>query len=173
MKTVLLIICVLFINVLGAQNEPNSNLEKFTSVDSIVNKLYSVISGEAGESRNWDLMRQLFTLDAKLIPARRNGEGIVEATYLSCEDYIERSGSWLEKNGFFEYEINRVEETFGDMTHLFSTYASYKTKADKTPFMRGINSIQLMNDGVRYWIINIYWMGETAENPLPEKYLPD
>jgi hypothetical protein len=40
------------------------------------------------------------------------------------------------------------------------------------PYARGVNSIQLLNDGQRWWIINIYWMQESEENPIPEKYLP-
>jgi hypothetical protein len=37
--------------------------------------------------------------------------------------------------------------------------------------MRGINSIQLWNDGKRWWIVNIFWQSETPDNPIPEKYL--
>jgi hypothetical protein len=37
--------------------------------------------------------------------------------------------------------------------------------------MRGINSIQLFNDGTRWWIITIYWQHESPDDPLPEKYL--
>jgi hypothetical protein len=37
--------------------------------------------------------------------------------------------------------------------------------------MRGINSIQLLNDGKRWWIMTIYWQGETPETPLPKEYL--
>jgi hypothetical protein len=37
--------------------------------------------------------------------------------------------------------------------------------------MRGINSIQLVNDGTRWWVLNIAWSQETPESPIPEKYL--
>jgi len=37
--------------------------------------------------------------------------------------------------------------------------------------MRGINSIQLWNDGKRWWIITILWQSENKENPIPEKYI--
>lgn len=40
-----------------------------------------------------------------------------------------------------------------------------------TNHSRGINSIQLMNDGKRWWIVTIFWQGEDEKNPLPEKYL--
>jgi len=29
--------------------------------------------------------------------------------------------------------------------------------------MRGIKSIQLFNDGKRWWIVNIYWTQETTK----------
>ncbi|MGK0428346.1 MAG: hypothetical protein ACJAUR_002467 [Ulvibacter sp.] len=38
--------------------------------------------------------------------------------------------------------------------------------------MRGINSIQLLDDGNRWWIVNIYWTQESEENPIPNEYLP-
>jgi hypothetical protein len=38
--------------------------------------------------------------------------------------------------------------------------------------MRGINSVQLFNDGRRWWIVSIYWQQENASVPIPEKYLP-
>ena len=76
------------------------------------------------------------------------------------------------ENGFFEKEINRKTETFGNITHIFSTYESFRSEKDETPFMRGINSIQLLNDGKRWWVINIYWTQESNENPIPKEYLP-
>ena len=91
---------------------------------------------------------------------------------MTPEDYIKSSGKWLYDNGFHEKEINRQVQTFGNITQVFSTYESYRNKDDKKPFMRGINSIQLMNDGKRWWIINIYWMRESEEHPIPKQYLP-
>ena len=39
----------------------------------------------------------------------------------------------------------------------------------KTEF--SLNSIQLWNDGKRWWIVSVFWQAETADNPIPEKYL--
>jgi hypothetical protein len=75
------------------------------------------------------------------------------------------------KEGFFEREKARTVEIYGNIAHVFSTYESFHKTGDKTPFMRGINSIQLLNDGKRWWVLTIMWQGETPENPLPEKYL--
>jgi hypothetical protein len=81
------------------------------------------------------------------------------------------SGKYLEENGFFEKEVARRVESFGNIAHVFSTYESRHKADDAQPFARGINSIQLMNDGKRWWIVTVFWQGEDKSNPLPDKYL--
>ena len=153
--------------------EANTNYsEKVQSLNSTIETLYAVISGEKGEERDWDLLRYLFHADAKLIPSGGNKDVGFGASYMTVEDYINEGGKWLVENGFFENEIHREVQTFGSLTHVFSTYESFHSASETDPFMRGINSIQLFNDGKRWWIINIYWTQETEENPIPEEYLP-
>ena len=148
-------------------------LEKVKTLDATLENLYGVISGEKGETRDWDLFRYLFKPDAKLIPSGKNKAGKVGCKFMTPDDYIQSSGKWLVENGFFEKEIARKTETFGNITQVFSTYESFHSESDKTPFMRGINSIQLLNDGNRWWVLNIYWMQETEETPIPTKYLKE
>ena len=175
MKKTILVLVGLFwsLTLLQAQSGEEKYLHKVQSLDNTLNALYGVISGEKGEARDWDLMRYLFHPDAKLIPSGKNKEGVFKARYLSTEDYISSSGKWLVENGFFEKEIHRTVDTFGNITQVFSTYEAFKSEADKEPFLRGINSIQLLNDGYRWWIINIYWTQESEENPIPAVYLPE
>jgi hypothetical protein len=161
---------VLPFGLLG-QSEESPYTDKVRDIDVTIETLYNVISGDAGVKRDWDLFRYLFTSDAKLIPIRKNKEGKSVASYLSPDDYISNSGSWLVENGFIEKEIFRVTENFGSLTHVFSTYEAYKSSKDAKPFMRGINSIQIMYDGDRYWIVNISWEAESKDNLLPDKYI--
>ncbi|MBT8270615.1 MAG: hypothetical protein KJO25_01085, partial [Bacteroidia bacterium] len=100
-------------------------------------------------------------------------EGLVNARFMTPDDYVEGAAKWLLDNGFFEREIHRVTQSFGSLTHVFSTYEAFRSDKDEKPFMRGINSIQLMNDGERWWIINIYWTQEREGNAIPKKFLPD
>ncbi|MFH4965790.1 hypothetical protein V8G69_12385 [Gaetbulibacter sp. M235] len=144
---------------------------KVKTLDGTIKALYKVISGEKGVERNWEFFKYLFKPGAKLIPSGKDNEGVYKVRYMSPNDYIESSNDWLVENGFFEKEIHRTENTFGNITSVFSTYESFKSETDEKPFMRGINSIQLLNDGKRWWIINIYWTQETKENPIPKKYL--
>jgi hypothetical protein len=158
-------------NIYGQHDAPDY-APKVSSLDSIITNLYAVISGEKGEARDWDLMKYLFHPDAKLIPTGKNKEGTINARYMTVEDYIMSSGKWLIENGFYEIELHRRVDQFGPITQVFSTYESFRSKNDTVPFMRGINSIQVLNDGERWWIINIYWSQESKENPIPEVYLP-
>lgn len=142
------------------------------SLDTTLNTLYNVISGERGEERNWKQFKYLFKEDAKLIPSYKDEDDVYQVRYLSPKDYIKSSGKWLVEHGFFEKEIHRDVDVFGNIAQVYSTYESFYSESDEKPFMRGINSIQLLNDGTRWWIINIYWTQETPENPIPLNYLP-
>ena len=144
-----------------------------SSLDYIITALYASISGEKGEPRDWDTFRKLFAEEAKLIPTGVDSTGNIRLGTWTPGEYVEQADSWLVQNGFHEKEIHRVTETFGNLTHIFSTYESRHSQHDLEPFSRGINSIQLLNDGKRWWIVNIYWLSESEENPIPRKYLPN
>ncbi len=150
----------------------NKYTKDVKSIDNILSALYGVISGEKGVKRDWERFKYLTIPEARLIPSGKAKDGKVGYRILSPDDYINLAGKSLEENGFHEVEIHREVEEYGSLVHVFSTYESYRSKKDEAPFMRGINSIQLMNDGTRWWIIQIYWLGETKELQLPKKYLP-
>ncbi|HEY3988250.1 MAG TPA: hypothetical protein VGM02_03060 [Acidobacteriaceae bacterium] len=150
---------------------PKANPADVQSVDAILAALYDVISGPAGQPRDWNRFRSLFIPDARLIPTRHSKTGPgADVLPLTVEQYQQLAGPGLAK-GFFEHGIHNTTESFGDIVHVFSTYESRKTK-DGQPFARGINSIQLLKDGNRYWVVTILWDEETPTTPLPAKYLP-
>ena len=171
-KFIPMFVFLLSIGTAMAQTTKEANPADVSSLDAIMKSVYDVISGDAGKARDWDRFRSLFHPDARLIPTGKNPQtGAVGARVLSPEDYIKRSEPVLVKNGFFEREVARRVEQYGSVTHVWSTYESYHSMSDKQPFMRGINSFQLLNDGKRWWVITIYWQGETLENPIPKDYL--
>src|SRR6266568_3461439 len=154
--------------------EGPANPADVESIDAIIAAAYDVISGPAGKERDWDRERSLFISGARLIPtaveAGRNDVDLAPQT-LNVEDYIARVEPLFAKNGFYEKEVARRVEQFGQIAHVWSTYESRHDPNDPAPFIRGINSIQLFNDGSRWWILSIYWQHESAEHPLPKKYL--
>lgn len=149
-----------------------ANPADVASLDAIMKAVYDAISGDAGVKRDWDRFRSLFYPGARLIPTGKNlGTGMTGARALSPEDYIARSGPFLEQNGFHEREIARKVDQYGNIAQVFSSYHGFKNKTDKDPFLRGINSFQLLNDGKRWWVVTIYWQQETPDNPIPAQYL--
>lgn len=143
------------------------------SPDAIIADAYEVISGPAGQKRDWDRMRSLFLPDARLIrTAPKKEGGGMSATSFSVQGYIDRASGYFEKNGFFEHEVARRSEKWGNILQAFSTYESRHDPKDGNPFARGINSFQLFFDGTRWWILTIYWEEETPDNPLPAEFLP-
>lgn len=145
--------------------------EDVASIDAIIAALYDVISGPAGKVRDWDRFRGLFAPGARLIPTGRRPDGSQVMRTLTPEEYATNIGPQLERGGFFEREIGRKVDQFGGIAQVFSAYDSKRTLADSLPFARGINSIQLLNDGKRWWVVTIFWDSERAGNPIPAEYL--
>ena len=170
-KSILLLLTLFTLHSNAQTKETNDYSSNVATLDSTLKTLYAVISGDKGEERNWDLFKHLFYKDAKLIPTGRDQNGKHVARYMTPDDYINSSGKWLVDNGFHEVEMSRKVQSFGNIAQVFSTYQSFRNKTDKEPFMRGINSIQMMNDGTRWWIMNIYWIQESEESPIPKQYL--
>jgi hypothetical protein len=102
---------------------------------------------------------------------RRAGTTGLAPQILDIDGFIARVEPFFKENGFYEKEIARRTEQFGNIAHVWSIYESRHNEDDPEPFMRGINSIQLFNDGNRWWIVNIYWQQEDPDSPIPDKYL--
>lgn len=168
----LFFVLVFSFNLMAQTTVKEANPADVSSLDAIMKAVYEVISGDAGQKRDWDRFRTLFYKDARLIPTGKNQQtGIFGANSMSPEDYIKRAEPFFEKEGFYEREIARRVDLYGNIAQVFSTYEAVHKRDDKKPFLRGINSFQLLNDGKRWWILTIYWQAETPDNPIPKKYL--
>jgi len=153
-------------------NRSEPNPADVASIDAIITAAYDGISGAAGKKRDWDRERSLYYPGARLIPTAKPGANDdLAPQVLDVDGFIARVEPYFAEHGFFEKEIARRTEQFGRIAHAWSTYESRHDPSDPEPFMRGINSIQLFHDGTRWWILNIYWQQESAEHPVPEKYL--
>ncbi len=142
------------------------------SIDAIIKASYDVISGAADEPRNWDRERSLFHPDSRHMPTRYDESGAYVADVTDVEGFIARAAPYFERTGFYEYEIARKVEQFGNIAHGFSTYA-WKNEMDGDVGGRGINSFQLLFDGTRWWIMSVFWQQESDAYPIPPEYLPE
>ncbi len=150
---------------------PAANPADVKSIESIVAAVYDVISGPAGQKRDWDRFRSLFWPDAHLIPvsARKDKTGY-EPHVFTVDEYISHADLFFALEGFYETGIaNRIDQ-WAQVASVFSTYESRHAKGEK-PFIRGMNSFQVFNDGQRWWVLNILWEAESPQNALPERLL--
>ncbi|HEV2117645.1 MAG TPA: hypothetical protein VGR48_16545 [Terriglobales bacterium] len=157
---------------LVAQNPPAKTSDPFAedgrSIDSIIHAMYEVISGPAGE-RNWGRFHSLFAPQAILATvSQKNGQ--VRQVIMTPDDYVHGAETYFQQHAFYESEIARHTEQFGNITHVFTTYAS-RHDLKSEPFERGINSVELINDGTRWRILTIAWDSERADNPIPAEFL--
>ena len=140
------------------------------TADNIIKALYDVISGPTTKNRDWDRFRFLFGKDARMMTAVPHKDSGTIIRTITPEQYIERNGKRLQEIGFVEKELYRITETHGAIMHMFSTYQSDLTVNGNPQQMRGINSIQLFNNGKRYYIVSVFWDGD-AKKQIDKKYL--
>lgn len=142
--------------------------EDVESIDSIVTAFYEIISGPAGP-RDWERERHLCAPTVWLMPSRPREDGGHSIEVLNLDGYIASRTPILMQTDFYEREIARRVDRFGNIAHVWSTYEARRTP-DGEVFMRGINSIQLYFDGDRWWAMAILWDIERPGMPIPREY---
>jgi hypothetical protein len=150
-----------------ATKVPAPRPDDVKSMDGIMRAIYESISGPAG-GRDWDRFRSLFLPQARFTDVTTRPEGTMVMTW-SVDEFIHIAGEVFAKDPFYEKAIVNRPESFGNVTQVFSSYESRRSPTDK-PFERGINSVQLLNDGQRWWVLSILWDRERPGNPLPRKF---
>jgi ketosteroid isomerase-like protein len=144
--------------------------EDVATIDGIVGAFYDVISGPAGQPRQWGRDRTLYVPGIQFVAmSERNGRPVMDV--MTHQQYVDGSNAGFVRDGFFEREIHRVVSRFGHIAQVFSTYET-RRKADGPVVERGVNSLQLAWDGERWWIASATWDDERPGNPIPPELLP-
>jgi len=140
-----------------------------SSIDTIIHALYESISFTPNSQPDFARLKWLFHPRGRFIPPAVEGGKSVRV--LDVDEFIKNTREdiiigGMESKGFFERELHRQTESFGNIVHAFSTYESRFTSADKEPIQRGINSMQLIRDQGRWWVLTVLWDTERSGNPL-------
>jgi hypothetical protein len=145
LKITLLLVTVFSANLLSAQKYQKD----VQSIESIMSALTDVISGSADQERDWERFKYLFSEDAKLIPTQISDNEEVVYNYWSPQEYVAMYKENRGGTAFYEQELFRITESFGNIAHCFSTYA-VRTEENGEIERRGINSIQLLKGSKRW-----------------------
>lgn len=146
--------------------------EEFKTIDGIIGALYSSISGPAGE-RDWDYFHSLYKPNAIMGSISPDSDGILGYRSMTPESYVTNNAPFFLKNGFWEKEIGREVQQFGNVAQVFTAYEFEMQGKDETIKRRGINSVQLIFDSGRWWIVSIQWDSERDGNTIPASMLND
>jgi hypothetical protein len=145
--------------------------EDVGSLDGIIRAFYDVVTGPAGQPRQWSRDRTLYIPEIRFVSIDVGKDGKVRATAMTHQQFVDRTDAGMVKQGFFETEIHRVTRSFGNITQVFSTY-EMRQKQDGPVIGRGVNSLLLYHDGARWWIQSAAWEDEREGNPIPTEFLP-
>ncbi|HEX9729994.1 MAG TPA: hypothetical protein VGA37_15965 [Gemmatimonadales bacterium] len=149
---------------------PVARAEDVGTLDGMLKAYYDVVSGPAGGRADRVRDASLHVPDARVgIPVRGAG-GRPTIRMMSLGEYHDRFGGPRQRP-FYEWEIHRVTQRFGNVANVWSTYAS-SDAPNGSVRGRGINSIQLYFDGTRWWIVGWIFDSEREDNPIPPEFLP-
>jgi len=146
-----------------------SSREDVETVEGVMAAFYEIVSGPAGP-RDWDRERHLCAPGARMMPTSPRDDGSHAVEIFDNEGYIASRTRIFADMDFYEKEIARRVERFGNIAHVWSTYEARSTP-DGEIIKRGINSVQLYHDGGRWWVLSALWDNERPGNPIPAEYL--
>ena len=172
-KTALLLALLLATGIMQTSySQTNTKFgDNVSTLDGMMKAYYDVVTVKKGGKVSYERDSSLHLPNVNVGWVAKNKDGKSAFKYVSLKEYHRLSDAYLEKNGFYEREISRKVENFGGIYHVWSTYES--RNAPGGPVIdRGINSVELFNDGTRFWILGWFFDGERKDNPIPKKYLP-
>ncbi|MGQ0660435.1 hypothetical protein [Sphingosinicella sp.] len=144
-----------------------SGTDDRAQIGAAVDEMYAMISGPAGP-RDWSRQANAFHPDARQIRTWIGADGKVAFKAMGLADYAADTTPFFAANPFFEVEIGRRIDLFGNIAHVWSAYEARAALDDTKPERRGINSIQLFKDPERGWrIMSMIWDNERAGLELP------
>ncbi|MEZ5462904.1 hypothetical protein [Dokdonella sp.] len=131
-------------------------------LSSVIDAMYAMVSGPAGP-RDWSLQARVFHPDARQMRTGVDDQGVPWMKIMTLDEYSADTRAFFETHDFFEVEVARRVQLFGNMAHVWSVYEARNAPNDKTPERRGINSIQLFRSAAGEWqITSMIWDNERA-----------
>ena len=144
---------------------PPANPSDVASIDALIKATYDVISGPAGP-RNWNRFHSLFLPDAQMGAMAMTPQGQPVFRAITPQSYQRSNAPFFLKNGFYEEELNRNVQQFGNVATVQSSY-QFRFTPDGKIEQRGVNYFTLVKSNGRWWITNLTWQDEEKDLPLP------
>jgi hypothetical protein len=148
-------------------------LTKYGTIDEVMATLYDCISGPPG-GQDWERDREIYHPKA-LINRTRIVDGEPVIFPFNYDEFVEATIPLLEGKSFYEIEISRKTDVFGQIAHVYSSYEARETPDHPDIQFRGVNMVHLWNDAPncsgRWWIMAMIWDNEREGVALPKEWL--
>lgn len=136
-------------------------------ISAAVDEMYAMISGPKGP-RDWSRQARCFHPEARQIRTSIDEHGRPVMKIMSLDDYARDTTPYFAENDFYEIEIGRRIDLFGNIAHVWSAYEARRSPDDEEPERQGVNSIQLFRDADKGWrIISMIWDNVREDMDLP------
>lgn len=151
---------------------PHIELSAVDSLDAIIRSLYASLfprghsddePTEASAQTSWSRFRALFDPSARMVKVSGT-----HSNAMTVDEFI-RAVEASPGCAVAERELARRTDAYAGIAQVFS---SYDRVGPDGQICRGINTIQLRNDGQRWWIFSLMWADECEDEPVPSRYLP-
>ena len=150
-------------------------MKNYEELDEVIRTLYECMSFASSELPDYQRCKTLFCRGASVIPP---SDDSIPASAISVDEFFEtsriaiESSHELQSRGLSETEIYRRVHEFGSVAQVFSTYESRVEFSDRESVGRGVNSISLVFQDSRWWILSLSWDDESPELQVPAQLLP-
>jgi hypothetical protein len=137
-------------------------------IAAAVTEMYAMISGPKGP-RDWSRQANCFHPEARQIRTSLDADGRPQCKIMRLDEYSSDTAPFFAEHDFYEIEIGRRIDLFGNIAHVWSAYEARAALGDAGPERRGINSIQLFRDPDHGWrIMAMIWDNEREGLEVPE-----
>ena len=146
--------------------------EDVSSIDGIIKAYYEVVSGPAGQPRQWDRDHTLYIPEVRFVLFTETKDGSLTARSTTHQEFADDTETALGNQAFYEHEVHRIVHRFGNAAHVLST--AEQSKSPNGPSTgHSIDSLELFWDGHRWWIASAnIWPGDRPGRPLTPEFLP-
>lgn len=124
------------------------------TVGRVVDEMYASMSFEPGERPDWAVQERIFDRNARLV--RVNDDGVFVFDPRTFRENLEAMIESGALPSFYEQEVQRQIDEFGDIAHVLSMY-EMRTSRGGELVARAVKSIQLFKRDDRWLISAMLW----------------
>jgi hypothetical protein len=145
--------------------------EDVSSIDGIIEAYDQVVSGPAGQPRDWGRDATLYIPGVRFVVFGKDRNGKTTAESMTHQEFVDASDRAMVTKGFYEREIHRIVHRGGDVAHVLST-AENSLSPNGPAQGHSIDSLELYWDGRRWWVASANVWELSSGESLPAEFLP-